>query len=205
MRIWFLSFIFGVTSTAAQTFQASQFTLMDTLEKPFQLAQLKGKYTLIDCWFPACPPCWKERSYWILLQKRLKTCFSDLPIQFASVNMKGDFKDWKSALQQFGDEATFPLYSPGSTYEGALVPNQTYPTIRIFTPDGILIDGILPPASAFEWIDFVVFALTQQLSIEEANTIYYSNKNHSTWQQFQQRFSKYATSFREAYNAAVVH
>jgi len=76
---------------------APAFTAPDSIDKPHNLADFKGKVVLIDLWASWCGPCREETPY---LAKIIEKYKGDSRITFMSVAVLDKIEEWKKAMMK---------------------------------------------------------------------------------------------------------
>lgn len=192
-------------------YKLKQFTFEDTSGKKYNLDSLKGKVVYVDCWFPSCPPCRAEMPYSQLLQQRLHTMKMDSNIVFITISFKQSTEEWKTALHNLSMPSAVHLYSPASTYEIALA-GGNYPTYRLFNTNGELdIENAAYPRELAK-IDFMLFAATQKITINDAMKIFaedgqkllegkMNSSKYELLNTFFKRYNPQKVAFKQAYLA----
>jgi thiol-disulfide isomerase/thioredoxin len=161
----------GFAQKQVRTFTLSQFILEDTAGNKFNLDSLKGKVVFVDCWFPGCVPCRNEMPYSQLLQQRLHAMNMDSNIVFVTISFKQTKYEWLQALHELQMPKAINLYAPGGIYEATFIKDY-FPTYRVFSSQGVLDNARCTRASNFILTDFVLFAATKGMGIDEALKVF---------------------------------
>ncbi len=136
----------------------------------------------------------------------------DKKIVFVTISFKQDRNEWHKALQEISIPGSLHLYAPKGRYSNIFVPDDGFPTYRIFNVNGELDKTTCPSPSEIGYIDFVLFAAAdRQLDTKTAKKIFREQPKKPTpdkikdpiLQDFTTRFMLYGREFTSEYDSVM--
>ncbi|MFA6403292.1 MAG: TlpA disulfide reductase family protein [Salinivirgaceae bacterium] len=116
--------------------KAPSVTFVDVTGQTFTLDNFKGSYVYIDVWATWCLPCKRESPHFEELSRK----FSNKNIQFVSLSVDEDGKDWKEYLTTFSyAHNQFWVTNPNDFLKNYLI--KTIPRFIIIDPEGKIFDS----------------------------------------------------------------
>jgi thiol-disulfide isomerase/thioredoxin len=115
------------------SFSAQAFTLVDSKGKSHSLAQLKGKWVLVNFWATWCPPCLEEIPDLVALHENKKNNLVVLGVAM-------DYRDPKTVLQ-FADQmmVTYPVILGDMKMAAQVGTISGLPTTYLYNPQGKIV------------------------------------------------------------------
>ena len=127
--------------------KAPAFTATLKNGQPFELAQLEGRYVLLDFWGSWCGPCRAESPELVKLYRQYQNrTFKDAEgFEIVSIGIERNEKSWKNAIQTLGLNWPYHILDLSSSmkfFNGDLA-NQygikEAPTKFLLNPEGVII------------------------------------------------------------------
>ena len=118
---------------ALTSFSAQAFTLVDSKGKSHSLAQLKGKWVLVNFWATWCPPCLEEIPDLVALHENKKNNLVVLGVAM-------DYRDPKTVLQ-YADQmmVTYPIILGDMKMAAQVGTISGLPTTYLYNPQGKMV------------------------------------------------------------------
>ncbi len=116
--------------------KAPSVTFVDATGQTFTLDNFKGSYVYIDVWATWCLPCKRESPHFEELSRK----FMNKQIQFVSLSVDEDEKDWKEYLTTFSYvHNQFWVTNPDVFLNNYLI--KTIPRFILIDPEGKILDS----------------------------------------------------------------
>jgi thiol-disulfide isomerase/thioredoxin len=118
---------------ALTSFSAQAFTLVDSKGKSHSLAQLKGKWVLVNFWATWCPPCLEEIPDLVALHENKKNNLVVLGVAM-------DYRDPKTVLQ-YADQmmVSYPIILGDMKMAAQVGTISGLPTTYLYNPQGKMV------------------------------------------------------------------
>jgi thiol-disulfide isomerase/thioredoxin len=131
------------------TDKAPEVTFVDLTGQTFTLDYFNGSYVYIDVWATWCLPCKRESPHFEELSRK----FSGKEIQFVSLSVDEDVREWKEYLSTFGyTRNQFRITNPEDFLNAYLI--KTIPRFIIINPQGKIeeSDAFRPSEPDLKWL-----------------------------------------------------
>ncbi|MCT4639282.1 MAG: redoxin family protein [Bacteroidales bacterium] len=140
--------------------KAPDFDAVTINNRKVSLADLKGKYLLIDVWATWCRPCKKQSRFF----NRMATKLKDMPVQFVALNINRHKKDWELKT---GSESIHVkhLYSTNKDKFCKDYNCKRIPRFILIDPDGYIVNSNMPKPSSKSFEEILTNYIKTNLDI----------------------------------------
>jgi thiol-disulfide isomerase/thioredoxin len=128
-----------VINSLSKGMPAQQFDAISIDQKPYTLADFKGKFVIIDVWATWCGPCKKQSPYF----ERFARKYKDNPVQFVALSTDERIDKWFIEAKT-KSKTVLQLHINDTDKFGKEYNVETIPRFILIDPDGNFVNSTLP-------------------------------------------------------------